>query len=200
MLKKWVGLFLAVVTTAVLYAQESPAPTTTPVDEKSLTFTDAPAAPPGAAAPAQVTGDLTIWDFLRMFLILAAVIGMIYGFILFLRKLSGQQNPSNAAIKVLSTHILSGNKALYLVEIGNEILLVGAGDSSVNLIKVLSDQETIDSLRLASSQSRPAPKGQFLFFLKKFLGKPEPKEQKIADPVIQSTEFLKSQRDRLKGL
>lgn len=188
---------------AAQQAAPVPVPAQTPVDEKTLKFSDTPGAngaQPGTA-PAPGAADLSFWDFARMIVILVVVIGLIYGFVYFLRKLSGQPNLGNSPIKVLSTTVLQGSRALYLVEVGNEILLVGSGDGSVNLIKAITDQETIDNLRLAASQApTQLAKGQFLNFLKKFLGKPEPKDQGTDDPVGKSADFLKQQRDRLNKL
>lgn len=183
---------------AAVPATANPGPTAPAVDEKTLKITDTSPAVPGTPAP---TGELTVWDFLRMFLILAAVIGMIVGFIYLLKKISGQAANANNPIKVLHTHVLGGSRTLYLVEVGEEILLIGSGDSSVSLIKQIDSQETIDAIRLSASQNQVSQLGKnFGSILGQLMGKKDRVFPKVDEPVDNSADFLKKQRERLKKL
>jgi flagellar biosynthetic protein FliO len=154
--------------------------------------------PNNAATP---TGDITIWDYLRMFFLLILVIGMILAVVWFLRRISGQGPLVESPIKVLHNHALAGNKALLLVEVGNEILLLGTADGGVNLIKQVTDTETVDALRLAASEKKSVPlQGTFAGIIGTMLGQREKIRPKIDEPVENSTEFIKKQRERLKNL
>jgi flagellar protein FliO/FliZ len=147
------------------------------------------------------TGDVTVWDYLKMVVLLALVIGMILAVVWFLRKISGQGPLVESPIKVLHNHALQGNKALLLVEVGNEILLIGTADGGVNLIKEITDAETVDALRLAASEKKSVPlKGTFAGIIGTMLGQREKIRPKIEEPVENSTDFIKKQRERLKNL
>jgi len=178
---------------------QSPAPAPAPLpDEKTLTISDAGSATPAAPAPGT---DVTVWDFVKMFVILALVLGMILGFLWFMRRLSGQGAPKDSPIKVLHTQTLGGSRSLQVVEVGTEILLVGVSDSGVTLVKDLGGTEAADTFRLAASQGKPAagPKG-FADLLGALLGVKAKIRPEVGEPVDNSSDFLKKQRERLKKL
>jgi flagellar biosynthetic protein FliO len=192
--------------TAALTAQAKPAGQTVPApavqaplpDEKTLTITDAPGASPTAAqAP---SGDVTVWDFLKMFVILALVIGMILGFVWFMRKLSGQGKTTDSPIRVLHTQSLGGSRNLQVVEVGDEILLMGVSDSGISLVKDLTGTEAGDAFRLAASQAKPGAKTAFSDLLSGLLGAKPKIRPDVGQPAENSSDFLKKQRERLKNL
>jgi flagellar protein FliO/FliZ len=136
-----------------------------------------------------------------MVLILAFVIGLVVGLLWLVKRFSGQSNRPDGPIKVLYTHVLSGSRTLYLVEIGNQLLLLGAGDAGVSLIQTLTDQETIDALKLASSRtSSLRSKLDFGTLVGQLLGKKPSGASSVEETVDQTSEFLKKQRERLKNL
>ena len=179
-----------------------PAPTLTPLpDEKTLTITDTDT--PGtiqnqATAP---SGDITVWDFVKMFVILTLVIGMILGFLWFMRRLSGQGPGTDAPIKVLHTHALGGSRSLLVVEVGNEVLLIGAGDGGINLVKDLTGTEAGDTFRLVASQGLGnGPRKGFSDLLGNLMGVKAKIRPDVGQPAENSSDFLKKQRERLKKL
>ncbi|MFP4483597.1 MAG: flagellar biosynthetic protein FliO [Spirochaetota bacterium] len=121
-------------------------------DETQLTFDEE--APAGAEA--ENLRSFTTWDFVRMVLVLAAVIGAIYGVFWLLKRGSRGRLQNSQMIRVLGSHALPGNKGLHIVEIGTQIFLVGTGDDSVRLIAEITDQESVDEVRLAASQQEAA--------------------------------------------
>jgi flagellar protein FliO/FliZ len=111
----------------VLQAQEaSPeAPPSRPAEE-SLLILDAGDEAEGAETGEVQGGPLvSSWDFLRMVLILAAVVGVIYLIFWLLKRGFRRQLPQNDLIRLLGTRNLSGNRALHLVEMGKQVFLVG---------------------------------------------------------------------------
>lgn len=175
------------------------APSDAPLDEKTLKIKEDPE-PTQSVLSQGSSADLNGWDFLRMFLILALVIGMIVGLVFLLRRFSGQSDLAvNTVIKVLHTQPLGANRALHVIEIGKETLLVGSGDASVSLIKEIKDQETIDAIHLAASQEK-SHSLHFGSILRQKLGKRERIFPKVEEPVENSKDFLKKQRERLKKL
>lgn len=189
----------------VVQAQTQPAtaPGSTPSqssslpDEKTLKISDGPAtAPTTAQAP---TGDVSIWDFVKMIVILALVIGMIVGFVWFMRKLSGQGTPSDSPIKVLHTQSLGGSRNLQVVEVGDEILLMGVSESGITLVKDLTGTEVGDGFRLAASQQKAGARG-FSDLLSGLMGVKPKIRPDVGQPGENSSDFLKKQRERLKNL
>ena len=208
-MKKLVLLALLVLGSAgVANAQSAAKTTQTPAQTPALAplpneadqklGPDAGAANAPATAP---TGDLSVWDFVKMFLILALVLGMIWGFLWFMRKLSGQGTSTDSLIKTLHTHVLSGNRTLQVVEIANEVLLLGTGDSGVTLVKDLTGTEAADAFLLAASQGKAGGKKTgFSDLLGGLMGFKPKIRPDVSQPVDNSSDFLKKQRERLKKL
>ena len=175
-------------------AVTSPSPAPLP-DEKTLAITDNTAANT-APAPA---ADITVWDFVKMIFILALVIGLILGFVWFMRRLSGQGAAGDSPIKVLHSQSLGGSRSLQVVEVGGDILLLGVSDSGVTVVKDLTGTETADAFRLSASQ-RQLKKTGFSDLLNGFLGVKPKIRPDVGEPADNSADFLKKQRERLKNL
>ena len=105
-----------------------------------------------------------------------------------------RQLPQNDLIRVLGSRVLSGNRALHLVELGRSVFLVGAAESGINLISEIKDQETLDRLRIESAEAARAPQGFAHFFqnLWKTAGK--------TSLHGESLRFMKEQRQRLQKM
>ena len=197
----WISAQTAPGKTAPKPAATSPAPAAqTPLpDEKTLAITDAPGTAPGTASGPST--DIGPWEFVKMFVILALVIGMILGFFWFMRKLSVRNDGNDSPIKVLHTKSLGGNKNLQVVEVGTEVLLLGTGEGGISLIKDLTGTEAADSFRLAASQGKPlGARSGFSDLLGNLMGVKPKIRPDVGQPVENSSDFLKKQRERLKKL
>lgn len=152
------------------------------------------------AAPQQQAqtqfGGVTIWDFVRMILILAGVVGAIYGLFYLLKKSAGPKTQSNDLIRVLDYKVLNGNKGVHLVELGNHIYLVGSSDSSVSMLAEITDKETQDKIHLEISQRPNQTPPKFAQVLGKLLGAKDTPTLAVNDTFS----FMKKQKDRLKKL
>ena len=155
--------------------------------------TSAPGAPAAPAAPA--AGPLvSSWDFIRMLLILAAVIGVIYALFFFLKRGFRRQLPQNELIRLLGNRSLAGNRALHLVALGRSVYLVGSAESGINLIAEVKDPETLDQIRLESSAAGKPPPSFSQFF--QSLWKPGGRRPGRGDGL----RFMKQQRQRLEKM
>lgn len=94
----------------------------------------------------------TVWDFLRMVLVLGGVIAAIYGIFFLLKRVGNPRTQPDSLINVLSTQNLQGNRSLHLIEVGNEVFLVGSADGGVQLISRIEEGETLDAIHLYRSQ------------------------------------------------
>lgn len=177
-------------------------------DERSLVIPggDAPeAAAPAAGGPAG-SGEtptpaapgagplVSTWDFIRMLLILAAVIGVIYALFFFLKRGFRRQLPQNELIRLLGNRSLAGNRALHLVALGRSVYLVGSAESGINLIAEIKDPETLDQIRLESSAAGKPPPSFNQFF--QSLWKPGGRRSGRGDGL----RFMKQQRQRLEKM
>jgi flagellar protein FliO/FliZ len=147
-----------------------------------------------------------VWDFLRMVLVLAIVVGLIYGLFHFIKKAGGPRDDGIRFIRVLETRPLAGSRHLHLVEVGNEVLLIGSAENGVCLVSEVSDKQTLDSIRLAASRISPRT-GNFADALKGFFGggkaSPRPAEKPASEEAgggEASLEFMRKQKNRLKKL
>jgi len=173
------------------------APAVPAVDENSFVLKDSGTnAENGAERSVAAFG---LWDFIKMVIVLVAVVGLIYGFFHFLRKMSGPKDEGLRFVQVLETRNLSGNRNIHLVEVGNHMLLVGSAENGVNLIAEITDQETRDGIKLSASETRAEPAKRFADVLKGFLpkgGKNPPAENRSDE----SFDFMQRQKERLKKL
>ena len=150
-----------------------------------------------SAAPAatQTGSSVTTWDFLRMLLILALVVGVIYLLFWVLRRGSRKKIQENDLIKVLGSRSLAGNRALHLVEVGTSVYLVGASDGGVELVSEITDKETLDSVRLKAAEQLPTGRRNFQQILAEIF-----RPAKRPFSVREGIGFLKGQRERLRKL
>jgi flagellar protein FliO/FliZ len=139
---------------------------------------------------------IQIWDFIRMLLILGAVIAVIYIFFYFLKKGVKKRLPESDLIKVLGFTALRGSSGLYLVELGSNIYLVGLGENGLSLISTITDKETIDTVRLRAGEAGLSPKLSFSDFISNMFKPKEKGEGESLSPV----DFLKQQKERIKNL
>lgn len=137
-----------------------------PVDERELTF-GAEEGEDAGTQPGSID-SFGVWDFVRMIIVLGVVIAAIYLVFFLLKRASGGRLENSPMIRVLGSHALPGNKALHLVEVGRQVFLVGVGDDSLSLISEISDQESLDELRLKASTSTERTRGSFADMLSGF--------------------------------
>jgi flagellar protein FliO/FliZ len=167
-----------------------------PAEESLLILEAGDEADPREAEDAQAGPLVSSWDFLRMVLILAAVVAVIYLIFWILKRGVRRQLPQNDLIHLLGTRNLSGNRALHLVEMGKQVFLVGSAEGSISLISEIRDQETLDSIALERSQLETrAPQG-FAQFFQTILKTGKQRESSVGATI----DFMKQQRQRLEKL
>jgi len=173
------------------------APAVPAVDENSFVLKDAAANAEGGSD--RTVAAFGVWDFVKMVIVLVAVVGLIYGFFHFLKKMSAPKDEGLRFVQVLETRNLSGNRNVHLIEVGNQMLLVGSAENGVNLIAEITDQETRDGIKLRASERKAEPAKRFADVLKGFLpkgGKNPPAESRSDEAF----DFMNRQKERLKKL
>ena len=168
------------------------------VNESDLVIPDTGAAAGGGEAAgggAVIASAVSTWDFVRMLLILAAVVGAIYLLVWLLRRGSGKRVRENDLIRVLGSRTLAGTRALHLVEVGTAIYLIGSSDGGVELIAEVTDKESVDGLRLRAAEEAPAARRTFQAVLSEIF-----RPARHQTTMGESVGFLRRQRDRLRKL
>lgn len=92
---------------------------------------------PGAAeagAAAARPAAVSTGDFVRMVVVLAAVLGAVYLLFLFIKRAARVREGDGAGITLLGSRSLGGSRSLHLVQVGGGVYLVGATDQALNLI------------------------------------------------------------------
>jgi flagellar biosynthetic protein FliO len=182
-----------------LYAQEVSEPTeeaVTAIDETTLVINNEAAA--GANNQGVNVQAIGLSDLIRTIVVLLLVIGAIYAVMYILRKFSTNTIDGSSLIKVVGSKGLMKDASVHLLEVGNQVFLVGSGSSSVNLISEITDQETIDNIRLNLSNGSSSKKRAFSTIISGYLG--SGRKKNIKDEIENTENFLRKQRDRLKDL
>jgi len=161
--------------------------------ETKLIISDKGAA--GGTAGTKKVPLVSTWDFVRMILVLGAVVGVIYLLFFILKKGSRRKFLDNELIDIIGSKDLSGGKAVHLIKVGESIFLIGASDNSINLISRITEKETLDSLKLEVSERNRGGKKSFKNALSDIFSRKD-----RGDPVEESLDFLKKQRERLHKL
>ena len=97
---------------------------------------------------------------LRLLAALAVIIGLIVLTVWGLKVVWGKRGWSQFAeegkpVKVLTMVHIAPRKAIYLVEVGNRILVVGVGNEEMNCLDVIQNSEEVNALRLSTVQGFP---------------------------------------------
>ncbi|MDR2633474.1 MAG: flagellar biosynthetic protein FliO [Treponema sp.] len=156
----------------------------------------------GAVSPADIPpnqGAVSFFVILRMILVLALAAGAIYGVVFFLKRISRPPDQKDPYLKILAGVHLGSNRFVYVVSLGSQAWLLGAGEGGVSLIAEITNRETIDAMLLdASRKHAETGAGKLLDFsqLLRHLGGeagPDPQAQLKAENV-------RKRREHLKGL
>jgi flagellar protein FliO/FliZ len=195
---------LALGTRAVVVAQGFTATTQTAAgsavgtvklaDETTLSLGDAAAQ---AKTAKNAAGSSTLAYFLRMIVVLALVLAAIYGVYRLMKKASRPKDAESSAIKLLASSSLGPGKSMHIVGLGSKAYLVGATDSSINLVAEIEDKEFLDGLVLEASTSKPKSKSgvDFSEMLAGLLGG----KRKSGNKTSRGPgDFLAGQRERLR--
>jgi len=132
-----------------------------------------------------------------MLLTLGLVLGTIWFVFFLIRRAAKPKAQQDAFVRVLASASLGTGKWMYVVSLGAKAFLVGATDSSINLIYEVEDAELIDEMKLRSATAPQADSRDFSTLLQGLL-KPVSKHRAESVKGIPGTDYLSRQRDRLK--
>ncbi|HLG72171.1 MAG TPA: flagellar biosynthetic protein FliO [Chloroflexota bacterium] len=111
----------------------------------------------------------TIWTIVGLIVKLGIVIGLIYLCIVGLRFFGNRGRKvfmGDSAINVLEKTALAQNRELYLVDVANKVLLLGATSTNIAVLTEITDEQAIENLRLKQDQPVLPAAEPFLTYLK----------------------------------
>lgn len=120
-------------------------------DVPSEEATPLPLPADGATGSAALGTVVSTWDFVRMLLLLAAVVAAIYVLFLVLRKVAGSRTEERGLIHVIDSKTLAPGRSLHLVQVGDDTYLVGSSEHSVNIVASITAKDLLEG---------DAPQGQ----------------------------------------
>jgi flagellar protein FliO/FliZ len=143
--------------------------------------------------PAASGGSPVMYIF-RMVIVLALVAGLIYLVVLFLRRLSRPRSEYNPHLRILASVHLGGGRYIHAVAVGTKAWLVGSGESGVQHIAEITDQEAVNAMVLTASmesaERSAGPVMNFQALLKRFSAPDTSPENRM--------ESLRKRRERFK--
>lgn len=90
-----------------------------------------------------------IWSIIKYVFVLLLALGLAYFGVHAVSKMMvfrGLSPGSEGAIRLIDTFYLGQNKALHLVEVGDEILLISSSQNNVSFVKKITSRQQIDEL------------------------------------------------------
>ena len=174
-------------------------------EQPAVDFTDETAivldeqAPEGDAAAAGETRFFSTWDFIKVILILIAVILIVYAVFYALKKAGGAQFDSSNLIRLLGSQSLTQNGSVHLIEVGAKYYLVGCSENSVSHIADIDDKETVDEIMLKKPQPQEGKKTFSDFFNFRF-GRSSGDGADIEKKIRNNNKFMHDQAERLKKM
>ncbi|MEI6387225.1 MAG: flagellar biosynthetic protein FliO [Spirochaetota bacterium] len=165
------------------------------VDETTLSLD-----PVGAAAnrPATAKGPDTLLYLLRMVIVLALVVGVMYLVFMLMRKLSRPKGDVDSPIRIMASSPLGAGKSLHLVGLGSKAWLIGSGEHGLSLIAEVDDKELLDGIDLELA-SRKTVSSDFSSILSGLIGGKKKKslQSSVLEEPRPASGYLARQRGRL---
>ena len=143
----------------------------------------------------------TLGLVVRMVLMLAVVLAVVYGVMRLLRRsLGGMPDTEDPFLRRVSQVTLAPGKTVQVVTILDHAYIVGVSDSSVSLLGEITDKEIVDSMNLLSDRTNRTKKPMsFSDVLDLFTGKGASRRTGFSDFAKDAAEGLKRQREHFNN-
>ena len=109
-------------------------------------------------SPAATSSTSTLWLFVRMFLMLTIVLGIIWLVFRLLKSgmMPGQE--TDTFLRKVASLPLSPGKAVHVVTLVDKAYVIGVAENSVNLIAEVGDKELVEALNLHAERQGSVPR------------------------------------------
>jgi len=142
---------------------------------------------------AQPQFTLGWWDYVKTFISLAIVLVFIWGISVLFKKFITVRGlaTTSESLKILYTLSLTPTRTLYLVRLGDRILLIGSGDGGMRTLSEITDPEEVSAIIREIEYKGNFDLNPFRDRLQTLIGEDE-------GPGVSKEDFRDHQR-RLKG-
>lgn len=110
----------------------------------------------------------TVGLFVRLILVLIAVVALFYGFMWLLKKISNPKPINDPYLKRTAAITLAPGKTVQVVTLKDSAYLLGVTDSKITLLEKLDDKELIDAMNLSAEEADSAKPKDFASLLSAF--------------------------------
>lgn len=113
---------------------------------------------------------MNTWDILKIFLILGAMVGIMYATLYFVKKYFytfNNKETNSKRVNILSTQTILPKKYVSVIKFNNTIYLLGVAEQSINL---LDKYEETDEIEEDNTSESPEKRQNFLQLLKQNMG------------------------------
>ncbi len=152
----------------------------------------------GSGSRGELAAPGGLGTFVETILVLALFIAGIYGVFRFVQRKRNMGDAGEDAIRVLANRSAGGSRAVQVIEVGRRVFVIGIGDSAINLIAEIEDEETLESLRLDHARDNAAQGEGFFERLVGMLGRS--KSAVRGQVSREKLEYLRAQKERLARL
>ena len=179
----------------------------TKIDE-TLYSLDGSGATDGTSSAKASSPLSTVWVFLRMILVLAIVLAIIWIIFKLMKRSVDPEKSSDEFLRKVSSITISPGKSVQIITLIDKAYLLGVSDNSVNLITEIDDPELIQAMNLYADKNAKVDKPKsFEDVLELFMPKKKKnvtKNTKNANAfedgaARQILDSLKKQSQRLEG-
>lgn len=155
--------------------------------------------PAGTEEPAGDGSFFSVWDIVKVILILIAVIMVIYAIFYALKRAGGGKFTDDDLIRLIGSRSLNQNGAVHLIEVGAKYYLIGCADGSVTHIADIDDKESVDAIMLKRPDTAQSGKSFGEFFGSMFSRKEE-SSGNLTGKIENNNKIVKDQIERLKKM
>ena len=102
-----------------------------------------------------------VWAFIRMILVLAVVIVIIYFVMNYMKKsVNGEPDTDDVYLRKVAQVTLAPGKTVQVITLLDKGYIVGVSDNNVNLISEIDDKELISAMNISSDKQRVTKKAR----------------------------------------
>ncbi len=156
----WCALLFCVGTASFSQEAASVTDASSPVPEASISLSaDQSTILLSQNAPApEMRSPSGVGLFLRMVIVLAIVVALIYAVMRFMRKTTSLPETDDPFLRRVASLSLGAGKSVQVVTLLDHAYLVGTSDAGINLIGEIADKELVDSMNLYADKNSQTKK------------------------------------------
>ncbi len=135
----------------------------------------------------------TFWLFVRMIIVLAIVIGIIYLIVWLMKRSMDPGVQDDEYLRKTASLTLAPGKSVQVVTLGDQAWVLGVSEESVSLIAEVHDKELIDAMNISAVPDSSKKPLDFASMLANVTGSSKKKT------FVPSEDFIRNRRDRFSS-